>query len=160
METYADIDKYINQKTYFARLLLSEIDDSRNKAQQQALFAGFLSQISQALQGVFARVGSQYRLPDALHIVDLAELAERLQQAGMYSAEYEELHHLASQGWLAELYQAWQGEQLNAPVTPNQADRIGLNDVSSEASRKDAGERWLAALSELVQRYRSTSLEY
>lgn len=148
----------VNQKLYFADLVLAQTDAAATAA-RQALVQAALFHLHTAYRGYLGEIAAtQRREFDAPH----ARVATRiLADLGVTSPELDELAALEqSGGWPMQLLNAY--AEASAIAVATRVQRVGelqLADVTTQVDVEDC-RRWLAQFRQLVEAHRERFQEW
>ena len=157
--------RLVNQHLSSARLLLAELAcrDTASKSLRRAYEQAILQLLNSTYLCQLRNIADSYLCANIASIADIQALLAALAAIDKPAPEAAEIEVLMGEGWLGELYVAWQQLSLPAPVktVASQSD-ITLHDGSEglAATDADALQRWLNALEELVQRHSEMMAEY
>ncbi|MFA5548968.1 MAG: DUF6586 family protein [Porticoccaceae bacterium] len=153
----------VNQKLYFARLLLADMAADGDPRRQQLAGESLLFQLRLAYHFHLRDIAASYQCRDVSGVNDAASLARALEAIDKSPAEAREIDTLASSpgSWLNRLLVAWE-QAFAPPEMGSSAIQEGLIPVARvEMEMLDAATlgAWHRALTELVERHREVMVE-
>lgn len=153
----------VNQKLYFARLLLTEMAGEKDPRRQQLVAESLLFQLRLAYHFHLGHVAASYQCADSGAVASAGDLVRALEALDKSPAEAREIETLAATrgSWLNGLLAAWE-QAFSPPDSAGAASGEGLIPVTQvvvEALDQETLGAWLRALTELVERHREVMVE-
>ena len=159
----------VNQKLYFSRLLLGQLQPDHNCTAQleEALCESVLSQLFCAYHHYLREVATTYQFKSPESILIVNDLVSCLASINKHPGEAQEMSNLEdnSDSWLCQMLSAY--EQLSQPPqqkakTP-ESSPIAVTQVDQQDDAVTLGEkqlrRWYEHFEEMVDRHRSLMIE-
>lgn len=158
----------VNQKLFNARQLLADIDAASDIRRRQMLQESLLLQLHLACRFHLRHIADQYRCrePEAVDSpADLLQQLDAIDKAPGEAGEIQMLEH-DPRSWWSRIDASWRhcfhigGQGKAGEAMLDAGDRVPLVTVDvAEDFNVDLGRRWLADLTEMVERHREVMVE-
>lgn len=158
----------VNQRLYFCRLLLEQLDtsgDASSPMLKMALWQSALYQMESAYHFYLREVASTYRCRQPEQIHSVTELVAALELMGKHPSEAQEIANLEQLpgSWLFQLLSAYRQMLVIQQEQVSEQSPIAVVQISPESEIQELNTEllnaWREAFNELIERHRQHMLE-